>query len=165
LISILYILLGIAVHNDKLGSKKLNQHRYDQLDQSLIALLRTNARASVSYLAKELTVSRATVQNRIDKLIQTGAILGFTIRAHQELEQDIVRAVMMIEVIGRSTAQVIQKLRGIPELVKLHTTNGKWDLVAEIATKNLTEFDRILRVVREIDGVIASETSILLTSI
>ncbi|NMP31453.1 Lrp/AsnC family transcriptional regulator [Thalassotalea sp. M1531] len=145
--------------------KKLNPHRYDVLDQSLIALLRADARASVSFLAKKLGVSRSTVQNRIDKLVNTGGILGFTIRAHQDIDQNVVRAVMMIEVVGRSTAQVIQKLRGIPELAKLHTTNGKWDLVAEITTTNLTEFDRILRIVREIEGIIASETSILLTSI
>ena len=105
--------------------------------------MRNDGRAPVSELAKQLKISRATVQSRIDKLISTGAILGFTIRAHEGLEQDTVRAMMMIEVIGRSTSQVIQQLRGIPELVKLHTTNGKWDLVAEINTSNLVEFDRV----------------------
>jgi len=68
-------------------------------------------------------------------------------------------------VTGRSTAQVIQILRGIPELVKLHTTNGNWDLLAEIKAENLSEFDRILSTVRMIPGVLNSETSILLTSI
>ena len=116
-------------------------------------------------LAKKLKVSRGTVQNRIEKLVTTGAILGFTIRAHEGLSQDQVRAVMMIEVTGRSTSQVIRHLRGIPELIKLHTTNGKWDLVAEITTDSLVEFDRILRIVREIEGIIASETSILLSTI
>ncbi|WP_448556582.1 Lrp/AsnC family transcriptional regulator [Thalassotalea montiporae] len=153
------------MQNDNIEPKTLNPHRYDALDQSLIALLRNDGRAPVSELAKQLKVSRATVQSRIDKLIATGAILGFTIRAHEGLEQDTVRAMMMIEVIGRSTSQVIQQLRGIPELVKLHTTNGKWDLVAEINTSNLVEFDRVLRIVREIEGIIASETSILLTTI
>ncbi|MCH2058380.1 MAG: Lrp/AsnC family transcriptional regulator [Thalassotalea sp.] len=128
-------------------------------------MLREYVRASVSELAKKLKVSRGTVQNRIEKLVTTGAILGFTIRAHEGLSQDQVRAVMMIEVTGRSTSQVIRHLRGIPELIKLHTTNGKWDLVAEITTDSLVELDRILRIVREIEGIIASETSILLSTI
>ena len=156
---------GIVVQNDKVESKILNPHRYDALDQALIAILRKDGRAAVSDIAKQLAVSRGTVQNRIDKLVSTGAILGFTIRAHEGLDQNTVRAMMMIEVVGRSTAQVIQKLRGIPELIKLHTTNGKWDLVAEINAENLVEFDRVLRIVREIEGIIASETSILLTTI
>ncbi|MAF15874.1 MAG: AsnC family transcriptional regulator [Marinomonas sp.] len=138
---------------------------YDSLDSALIAELRKDGRASISQLASQLNVSRATVQNRLDRLTQSGAILGFTIRVHEELEQDTVRAIMMIEVAGRSTSQVIQKLRGIPELIKLHTTNGAWDLVAELQTTSLGEFDRVLRRVREVEGILNSETSILLSSL
>ena len=138
---------------------------HDATDQQLISLLRTDARASISKLASLLHVSRGTVQNRLDRLISSGAIIGFTIRAHDELETDIVKAVMMIEVVGKSTAQVINKLRGIPQLEKLHTTNGAWDLVGEIRASDLQEFDRVLRDVRTIDGVLNSETSILLSSV
>ena len=138
---------------------------YDSLDSALIAELRKDGRASISQLASQLNVSRATVRNRLDRLTQSGAILGFTIRVHEELEQDTVRAIMMIEVAGRSTSQVIQKLRGIPELIKLHTTNGAWDLVAELQTTSLGEFDRVLRRVREVEGILNSETSILLSSL
>ena len=72
---------------------------------------------------------------------------------------------MMIEVVGKSTTQVIRKLRGLPEPQTLHTTNGAWDLVAEIQTSSLAEFDRIPRDVRMIDGISNGETSILLSSI
>jgi len=137
---------------------------YDSLDKQLISILRTDARASISTLAKLLNVSRGTIQNRLDRLISSGAILGFTIRAHDELEADVIKSIMMIEVVGKSTSQVISKLRGIAQLEKLHTTNGAWDLVAEIRTSNLLEFDQVLREVRSIDGVLNSETSILLSS-
>ena len=69
------------------------------------------------------------------------------------------------EVVGKSTSQVIRKLRGMPELQTLHTTNGAWDLVAEVQTASLGDFDRILREVRMIDGVLNSETSLLLSSV
>ena len=126
---------------------------YDSLDSALISELRKDGRASISYLAQTLKVSRATVQNRLDRLISSGVILGFTVRVHQEVEKETVRAMMMIEVAGKSTSQVIKKLRGIPELVTLHTTNGAWDLVAELQTTSLGEFDRVLRRVREVDGI------------
>ncbi|MFT6405883.1 Lrp/AsnC family transcriptional regulator [Marinomonas primoryensis] len=137
---------------------------YDSLDSALISELRKDGRASISYLAQTLKVSRATVQNRLDRLISSGVILGFTVRVHQEVEKETVRAMMMIEVAGQSTSQVIKKLRGIPELVTLHTTNGAWDLVAELQTTSLGEFDRVLRRVREVDGILNSETSLLLSS-
>ncbi|MEH8019954.1 MULTISPECIES: Lrp/AsnC family transcriptional regulator [Rheinheimera] len=137
---------------------------YDSLDSALIGELRKDGRASISYLAQALKVSRATVQNRLDRLVSSGAILGFTVRVRAEVEQQVVRAIMMIEVTGKSTSQVVQKIRGIPELVKLHTTNGAWDLVAEIQTTSLAEFDRVLRQVREVDGILNSETSLLLSS-
>jgi len=138
---------------------------HDAVDKELIAILRADGRASISKLASLLNISRGTVQNRLDRLMSSGAILGFTVRAHDELETDIVKAMMMIEVTGKSTNQVIQKLRGIPQLTKLHTTNGNWDLVAEIRASDLQEFDRVLGDVRTIDGVLNSETSLLLRSV
>ena len=40
---------------------------------------------------------------------------------------------MLIEITGQKTISVVKVLRGIPEIRALHTTNGAWDLVAEIA--------------------------------
>lgn len=136
----------------------------DRLDRDLVAILRKDGRAPLSKLAEILGVSRGTVQNRLDRLLNSGTILGFTVRVREEAT-DAIRAIMMIEVVGRSTTDVIRRLRGFPELQHLHTTNGNWDLVAEIQTGSLGEFDRILREVRAIDGVLNSETSLLLSSV
>ncbi|WP_226637822.1 Lrp/AsnC family transcriptional regulator [Novosphingobium profundi] len=137
----------------------------DKLDQSLIGILRTDGRAPVSKIAQILGVSRATVQTRLDRLVQSGAILGFTIRAQEEAPSGAIRAIMLVEVAGRSTDAVIRLLRGIREIHALHTTNGAWDLVAEIVSPTLPDFDRVLREVRMIEGVLNSETSILLRSL
>jgi len=147
------------------GSIFMAYYTYDSLDSELISELRQDGRATISNLAKKLKVSRATIQNRLDRLMHNGAILGFTIRVHEALDKETVKAMMMIEVTGKSTSQVIRKLRGIPQLIKLHTTNGAWDLVAEIHTTSLREFDEVLRQVREIDGILNSETSVLLSSL
>jgi DNA-binding Lrp family transcriptional regulator len=138
---------------------------YDSLDRDLISLLRTDARAPISQLAQTLKVSRGTIQNRLDRLIATGAIIGFTIRASASIDDGAIRAIMLIEVTGKSTSQIISKLRGLPELQKVHTTNGAWDLVAEIRASSVAEFDQVLREVRLIDGIANSETSILLSTV
>ena len=140
-------------------------HIFDNLDRKLIAILREDGRAPVSKLATILDVSRATVQSRLDRLLDSGAVLGFTIRAREDHGPDGVHAIMMIEVSGRSTTALIKRLRGLPELRQLHSTNGKWDLVAQLSTDSLTEFDRLLREVRSVEGITNSETSILLSSV
>ena len=141
------------------------KHMYDSLDRELIGLLRNDGRASLSKLAQILQVSRGTVQNRLDRLLSSGALLGFTIRVREDYEPGMVRAVMLVQVTGKTTTAVIKQLRGIPELYTLHTTNGSWDLVAEIQTPTLSDFDRVLREVRMIEGVLNSETCILLSSV
>jgi DNA-binding Lrp family transcriptional regulator len=137
----------------------------DDLDRRIIAQLRIDGRASLSKLSDLLGVARGTVQNRLDRLMQTGTLTGFTVRVREDFDAQTVRAIMMIEVTGKSTDRVIRKLRGMPEIHALHTTNGNWDLVAQIRAANLGEFDRVLRDVRVIDGVSNSETSLLLTSV
>lgn len=141
------------------------KHIFDDLDRQLIALLRADGRAPVSNLATALGVTRSTVQTRLDRLLNSGALLGFTVRVREDHADSTIRAVMMIEVVGKSTSQVIRRLRGLPELHRLHTTNGKWDLVAELRTDSLEAFDSVLRKVRMIDGVSNSETSLFLTTV
>ncbi|MFT2212564.1 Lrp/AsnC family transcriptional regulator [Rhizobium giardinii] len=136
----------------------------DTIDRRLLAILRTDGRASISKLAELLKISRGTVQNRIDRLTAEGIIVGFTVRIAAE-DPHAVRAVMLIEITGQKTVSAIKMLRGIPEIRALHTTNGAWDLIAEIQTENLAEFDRVLRHIRAMDGVSKSETSLLLTTI
>ena len=137
----------------------------DDLDRRIIANLRTDGRASLSKLADALGVARGTIQNRLDRLLASGALLGFTVRVREDYDDLSIRAVMMIEVLGKSTTQVIHRLRGIVEIRNLHTTNGNWDLVADIHAASLPDFDRVLREVRMIDGVGNSETSLLLSNV
>ncbi|BBD03344.1 MULTISPECIES: Lrp/AsnC family transcriptional regulator [Sphingobium] len=137
----------------------------DDLDRRIIGHLRADGRASLSKLADALGVARGTVQSRLDRLVDTGTLLGFTIRVRDDYDDLSVRAVMMIEITGKSTTEVIRKLRGIVEIRTLHTTNGNWDLVADIHAASLSEFDRVLRQVRMIEGVLNSETSLLLSTV
>lgn len=136
----------------------------DEKDHRLLTLLRENARLPVSTLADALGVSRGTVQNRIDRMVARGTILGFTVRVRPDAEPAHVRAIMMVEVEGERTDPIIKLLRGHPEIAAIHTTNGRWDLVLELRTKGLEEFDQALRRIRQIKGIAASETSLLLSS-
>lgn len=136
----------------------------DDLDQRLITLLRHNGRRSVSDLALELSVSRATVRSRMERLERSADIVGYTVILRADAVALPVRGIMLIEVEGRAGDRVVDMLGGFPEVSAIHTTNGKWDLVVELGASSLADFDAILRRVRLIPGIIASETNLLLAT-
>ncbi len=137
----------------------------DEIDRKLLALLREDAREAAASLAKKLKVSRATVQNRLARMLARGTIQGFTVRTRSELDESRVRAVMGIAIEGERSAKVIKTLRGFPEIEAIHTTNGRWDLIAELNTATLPAFSHALDQIRLIEGIAATETSILLATV
>ena len=140
------------------------EYAVDDLDRQLIALLRDDARSTVAALAKKLRVARGTVQNRIARLEKDGTIVGYTVRLKPEAEPQQIHAVMTIAVEGNRTQSVLRTLRGEPGVVALHSTNGRWDFVAELSVDNLQEFDRLIARISLFEGVSKSETNLLLTS-
>ena len=61
-------------------------HDKAELDERLIAILKGNSRMPVSDIAKELQISRITVKRRIDELVNSGVISGFTLKLSIEDE-------------------------------------------------------------------------------
>ena len=136
----------------------------DEIDRKLVTLLRINARTPVATLARALKVSRGTVQNRIDRMVAKGLIIGFTLKVRPDAEADRVRAIMAIAVEGERSGAVLKALRGFPQVDAVHMTNGRWDMLAELNTEGLNDFSRLLDQVRLIEGISATETSLLLTT-
>jgi DNA-binding Lrp family transcriptional regulator len=136
----------------------------DDIDRKLLSLMRDDCRLPVSSMAAILGISRATVRTRIDKMTNDGTIQGFTITLKAGAGVYGVRAIAMIEVAGQGGEKVIRRLQGFPEIRAMHTTNGRWDIVAEIEVETLEAFDRTLRDIRHIDGITSTETSILLAT-
>ena len=136
----------------------------DETDKKLISALRHDGRASVSDLASLLSLSRATVRARLDRLRQSGQVIGYTVVLKDDVVRDPVRALMMIGIEGRGTDRVIRQLSGLPQVRAVHSTNGRWDVIAELGTDTLEALDSVLSVIRKFDGVTQSETSLLLST-
>ena len=136
----------------------------DDTDRELLALLRQDARMPVATLATKLKVARGTVQNRMKRLERDGVIVGYTVRVKPQAEAHRIRALMTIVVEGNRGAEVLKALRGHPSITGLHSTNGRWDLVAELRADSLEAFDRALGNIRLIAGIGNTETSLLLST-
>ena len=136
----------------------------DDTDRELLAMLRQDARMPVATLATRLQVARGTVQNRMKRLERDGVIVGYTVRVKPQAEAHRIRALMTIVVEGNRGAEVLRALRGHPNVTGLHSTNGRWDLIAELRADTLEAFDRALGNIRLIEGIASTETSLLLST-
>jgi DNA-binding Lrp family transcriptional regulator len=136
----------------------------DATDQSLIALLRKNARMNVADLAQKLKVSRGTVTNRMRKLEDAGVIQGFTVKLRPDAEPGVIRAWMGVQVEGNQTRSVTASLLGEPGVAALHDTNGRWDLLAELQASSMADLSQILERIRLVKGIRSTETNIHLAT-
>lgn len=136
----------------------------DDLDHELMGALRQNARLPVSSLAAMTGASRATVTARIERMVENGTITAFTIKTGHETRSSGIRAIIMIEVLGKMADRVADQLRGMPQVRALHSTNGRWDFIAELEDRDLVAFDETLRRIRLVEGINVTETNILLRS-
>lgn len=136
----------------------------DDHDQRLISILRHDGRRSISDLALDVGLSRGTVRARLEKLEAEGAILGYTVVLRADAVSAPVRGLTMIEVEGRMLDVVIDALVGFVEVGEIHTTNGRWDVVVELSAQSLPDLDAVLRRLRLVQGVTASETTLLLAT-
>jgi len=139
-----------------------NRQILDDIDRRLIEMLRDDSRLPTATLARRLGVSRGTVQNRIDRLVAAHIIQGFTIRLQSDVEAGLISAITSLEIRSSDHKPVIAQLKRIPEIARVHSTNGRWDLIVEIRAHDLAALDRVLTAIRIIKAVSASETSILL---
>lgn len=136
----------------------------DESDQKILAELRRDGRASVSDLALRLGLSRATVRQRMARMTAQGEIAGFSVLTRQDVAPAPVRALMMIRIEGRGGVRIMSRLAGLPHVQAVHSTNGIWDLIAEIGAQTLQELDEVIHRIRDIEGITRSETNLLLAT-
>lgn len=133
-------------------------------DQQLLSVLRENARASTAEIARRLKLSRTTVQSRIERLERQGVIAGYTVRVSDEAERGHIRAYIMITVLPKQMAAVVEALHAMPEVRSLHSVSGPFDLVAMGVVPTVAEMDQLTDRIGALDGVERTTSSIVLSA-
>jgi DNA-binding Lrp family transcriptional regulator len=133
-------------------------------DDQLIALLRENARLSVSDLARRLNVSRTSAQVRLEKLERSGVIAGYTVRVSKEFDANRVRALVMIKSAPSNRATTEKSLSDFPNLTTLYSISGAFDLVAEISTRSVEQLDKVIDSIGALEGVDDTLSSVILST-
>jgi DNA-binding Lrp family transcriptional regulator len=134
------------------------------VDAALIALLRENARAPVADLARRLGLSRTTVQSRIDRLEQSGVIVGYGVKLSADYEKSLVRAHILVNVSPKLSAAVAAELRRISEVRSLHSVSGNFDMIIMAEAPSVRDLDQLIDRIGAFEGVERTQSSIILST-
>ncbi|MEM7048383.1 MAG: Lrp/AsnC family transcriptional regulator [Acidobacteriota bacterium] len=133
--------------------------------RELLRELETNARQSTAELARKLKVSRSTVQNRLERLEESGIIAGYTIRYGPEADRDGLRAHVMVRVNPNLSLPIRETLRKRTEIRALYSISGEYDLIAVVEASSPDALLQLLDCIRGLDGVLETNTSVLLSAL
>ena len=136
----------------------------DELDRNVLTLLGADARMSVATLARRLKVARSTVQARLERLETTGVIAGYTLKLGEAVRQSRLRASVLLTIEPRAQAAILQRLKALPEIERVFTTSGRFDLLLQIAASNTQGLDAVLDQIGGLTGVKSSESLIHLST-
>lgn len=134
----------------------------DETDRELLRLLDLDSRRPVAELARVLGVSRATVQNRIDRLRANGTIRRFTLETGPRAAPAFVEALVLVSLESGDSRRVIDQLRRLPEVDGLSSANGAYDLILELRLSSLSRLDQVLQEIRRMPMIAQTLSSIRL---
>ena len=134
-------------------------------EAELLALLTSDSRKTVSSLARELSVSRPTVQSMLARL-EAEAIEKYTVKLKPDFNNHFIRAFIFMMRDPKHWAKIKAAMLKIEEVRSIHTITGQYDVIVEVrvAAGNFSRMDKLLDEIVAMDGVLRTHTGMVLTS-
>lgn len=136
----------------------------DRLDAALLGELTRNPRAGIVDLSAKLGVARNTVQSRIRKLEESGAVTGYRPVVDLPKLGVPLQAFIGAELVQAQMGHVIAQLGRFPEVLEVHATTGREDLLIRMAAQSQEDLLLVLERLHAIEGVAHTTTTLALTT-
>lgn len=137
---------------------------FDRLDAALLDELTRNPRAGIVDLATKLGVARNTVQSRIRKLEESGAVAGYRPVVDLPNLGVPLQAFIGIELVQARMGHVVAQLERLPEVLEVHATTGREDLLVRMAARSQQNLLEVLERLHSIEGVAHTTTTMALAT-
>ncbi len=131
-------------------------------EQELLQLLREDARKSVTDLARELGVSRPTLQNMMKKLEEV-AINRYTVELKPTFANAPIRAYVLLNREPRKSTEILDVIMKFPTVRYVCTITGEFDVIVELEAAHYEDLEAILHGIELIDGVVRTQTYMVLS--
>lgn len=134
----------------------------DAVDARLLLAISAQPRATTLALSEFLGMSRNTVQARLTKLDQRGALASFERRIQPDALGYPLLAFITTTVTQRKLDHVAEALSRIPEVVEVHGLSGDTDLLVRVVAGDADDLYRIAGKILDISGVERTSTALVM---
>lgn len=137
----------------------------NEKDEELLSILRCNARASISDIARATGVSRTAIQNRLNKLENNGVIKAYSVVLGSEYTNQLVSANVSLKATPNLRENICIALRKIHQIRHIYSISGQYDLLVTIQAQTLEKLSDVLNIVCSLEGVERTNSSIILDTL
>lgn len=134
----------------------------DEIDKEIIRILKQNGRATYSEIGKRVGLSEGAVRKRIKDLVDSGVIKKFTLKLALSEGAEAIALVSVNPSIP--TSEISTELLKIPNVETVYEVTGEYDIAIIISAMNIAEVNECIERIRKIDGIIKTNTMIILRS-
>jgi DNA-binding Lrp family transcriptional regulator len=138
----------------------------DPVDQRIVALMREDARRSFKDIGGRVALSPPAVKRRVDRLEREGVIKGYTTTVdHSAFGWHAHAFVELFCEGGMSGTQVRDAVREHPEVEAAYTVAGAPSAILHLRAEDNQHLEEALERIRETDGVLRTQTQIVLSTL
>jgi DNA-binding Lrp family transcriptional regulator len=134
----------------------------DETDQRIITLLKDDARAGYGEIGAKIGLSEGAIRKRIKTLTDQGVIKKFTVKIN--LAEGAQAITLLTANPAHPTQEVSKKIQSIPNVETTYEVSGEYDIVAVISGMNMTEVNECIEKIRMVEGIVKTNTMIVLRS-
>lgn len=137
----------------------------DDLDRRVLRALRDDPRATLGELAEHVGVSRTTFKARLDRLWESGVIIGHETQldlASMGLE---VQAWVQLNVQQGELAPIETLLAGMPQVIEAFATTGGADVQCRLVARSTAHLQELLLAISKHPAVTRTKSSVILSSL
>ncbi len=132
----------------------------DDVDRKIIQILKDDGRAGYIDIGKQISLSEGAVRKRIKTLSDTGVIQKFTIKVGVA---EGAEAIALLSVSpSLPTQEVSKRIQKIPNVETIYEVTGEYDIVVVISGINVVEVNEGIEKIRRVEGVMKTNTMIVL---
>jgi len=133
--------------------------KFDKIDNTILEMLKKDARISFREIARVLEISPDTVINRFERLKEQGVIVSSTVVINPKKIGYSFIARVGIDVKPAYSSQVLEEIIKIPSVIVASKLVGKYDLISIIVVKNFQHLCELRDYILEMPYVEKVETS------
>jgi DNA-binding Lrp family transcriptional regulator len=140
--------------------------RLDDLDRKILDQLERDGRATLADVGSAVGLSPSAVRRRVDRLHETGVIIGYTAVVDPQALGDRLEA--FIELYCADTVapnDLLSSVAGLPAVIAAHTVAGDADAVVRVRVEGIEELERVIEVLRRDPKVMRTRTMVALSTL